>query len=54
MNTTRSQPTLAHDLKVLRDAGVVGCRKQGLFAYYHLIPRALDDLASHLTAKERT
>ena len=26
----------------------------GLFAYYHLIPRVLDDLASHLTAKERT
>ena len=49
-----SQPTLAHHLKVLRDAGVVGCRKQGLFAYYHIIPGALDDLASHLTTKETT
>jgi ArsR family transcriptional regulator len=37
-----SQPTLAHHLTVLRDAGVLGCRKRGLFAYYHLIPGALD------------
>ena len=49
-----SQPTLAHHLKTLRDAGVVSCSKQGLFAYYQLIPGALDDLASHLSAKERT
>jgi ArsR family transcriptional regulator len=47
-----SQPTLAHHLKVLRDAGVIGCRRQGLFAYYHLVPGALDDLATHLIAKE--
>jgi ArsR family transcriptional regulator len=37
-----SQPTLAHHLKVVRDAGVLGCRRYGLFAYYHLIPGALD------------
>jgi len=48
-----SQPTLAHHLKVLRDAGVVGCHKQGLFAYYYPIPAGLDDLAEHLAAKER-
>ena len=48
-----SQPTLAHHLKVLRDAGVVSCRKQGLFAYYHAIPGGLDDLAEHLATKER-
>ena len=49
-----SQPTLAHHLKVLRDAGVLSCHKQGLFAYYQLIPGVLDDLARHLTTKERT
>ena len=49
-----SQPTLAHHLKVLRDAGVVGCRRQGLFAYYHLIDGGLDDLAAHLCRRETT
>jgi ArsR family transcriptional regulator len=49
-----SQPTLAHHLKVLRAAGVVSCHKQGLFACYQLIPGALDDLANHLSSKERT
>jgi len=49
-----SQPTLAHHLKVLRDAGVLSCHKQRLFAYYQLIPGGLDDLANHLSAKERT
>ena len=48
-----SQPTLAHHLKVLRDAGVLSCHKQGLFAYYQLVPGGLDDLAHHLSAKER-
>ena len=48
-----SQPTLAHHLKVLRDARVIGCRKQGLFAYYYPIPGGLDDLADHLATKER-
>jgi ArsR family transcriptional regulator len=49
-----SQPTLAHHLKVLRDAGVVGCRRQGLFAYYRLIHGGLDDLAAHLCQRETT
>ncbi len=49
-----SQPTLAHHLEVLRDAGVLSCHKQGLFAYYQLIPGALDDLANHLSTKDRT
>lgn len=28
------QPTISHHLKVLRAAGLVGCEKQGLWAYY--------------------
>lgn len=28
------QPTISHHLKVLRDAGLVGYEKQGLWAYY--------------------
>ena len=45
---------LSKHLKVLRDAGVVGCRKQGLFAYYYRIDGALDDLAAHLCRRETT
>jgi ArsR family transcriptional regulator, arsenate/arsenite/antimonite-responsive transcriptional repressor len=47
-----AQPTLAHHLKVLRDAGIVDCHKQGLFAYYELVPGALEDLARVTQAQE--
>lgn len=30
------QPTISHHLKVLRDAGLVGYEKQGLWAYYYV------------------
>ena len=30
------QPTVSHHLKVLRDAGLVGCEKRGVWAYYFL------------------
>jgi ArsR family transcriptional regulator len=43
-----SQPTVSHHLKVLRDAGLVESEKQGLWAYYHVPPGALDDLAGWL------
>ncbi len=36
-----SQPTVSHHLKVLRDAGIVGSERQGLWAYYYVIPDAL-------------
>ena len=29
-----SQPTVSHHLKVLRDAGLVGSERRGLWAYY--------------------
>jgi ArsR family transcriptional regulator len=43
-----SQPTLSHHLKKLRDAGLVDSERQGLWAYYYVIPGALDDFAGWL------
>ncbi|HEY5976418.1 MAG TPA: metalloregulator ArsR/SmtB family transcription factor [Solirubrobacterales bacterium] len=40
-----SQPTVSHHLKVLRDAGIVGSERQGLWAYYYVIPDSLDEFA---------
>ena len=34
-----SQPTVSHHLKKLRDAGIVGSERQGLWAYYYVEPR---------------
>jgi ArsR family transcriptional regulator len=44
-----SQPTISHHLKVLRDAGLVGYEKPGLWPYYYVRPGALDELASWLS-----
>jgi len=43
-----SQPTLSHHLKKLRDAGIVDSHRRGLWAYYYVVPGALDDLAGWL------
>jgi ArsR family transcriptional regulator len=43
-----SQPTVSHHLKVLRQAGLVGSERQGLWAYYYVIPEALAELAGWL------
>jgi ArsR family transcriptional regulator len=43
-----SQPTVSHHLKVLRDAGVVGSERQGLWAYYYVIPETLKELSEWL------
>jgi ArsR family transcriptional regulator, arsenate/arsenite/antimonite-responsive transcriptional repressor len=43
-----SQPTLSHHLKKLRDAGIVDCERQGLWAYYYVVPGALGPLAAWL------
>jgi ArsR family transcriptional regulator len=43
-----SQPTISHHLKVLRDAGLVQSERQGLWAYYYVMPGVLDELASWL------
>ncbi len=44
-----SQPTVSHHLKVLRQAGLVGSERQGLWAYYYVISDALAELAGWLT-----
>ena len=43
-----SQPTLSHHLKKLRDAGIVDCERRGLWAYYYVLPAALDELSAWL------
>ena len=44
-----SQPTVSHHLKVLRQAGLVGSERRGLWAYYYVIPDALVELSDWLT-----
>ena len=43
-----SQPTLSHHLKKLRAAGLVDCERRGLWAYYYVLPNALDELSAWL------
>ena len=43
-----SQPTVSHHLKVLREAGIVGAERRGLWAYYYVMPGALEELATWL------
>ena len=44
-----SQPTLSHHLKKLRDAGLVDSERQGLWAYYYVIPDAMKELSTWLS-----
>lgn len=44
------QSTLSHHLKVLRDAGLVDSERQGLWAYYYVLPQPLEELATWLTS----
>jgi ArsR family transcriptional regulator, arsenate/arsenite/antimonite-responsive transcriptional repressor len=44
-----SQPTVSHHLKVLRSAGIVDSERQGLWAYYYVIPHALKELSAWLS-----
>ena len=43
-----SQPTVSHHLKVLVDAGFLERSKRGTWAYYALVPGALDGIAKAL------
>jgi ArsR family transcriptional regulator len=42
------QSTVSHHLKVLRDAGIVASERPGLWAYYYVIPGALDEFSAWL------
>ena len=43
------QPTVSHHLKVLVDAGILHREKRGVWAYFSIVPGALDSLAGVLT-----
>ena len=44
-----SQSTVSHHLKKLRDAGIVGSERRGLWAYYYVKPEALKELTAWLS-----
>ena len=44
-----SQPTLSHHLKKLRDAGIVGSERRGLWAYYYVTPASVEELSEWLS-----
>jgi ArsR family transcriptional regulator len=44
-----AQPTLSHHLGVLRKAGIVDSERRGLWAYYYVIPDALEELSGWLS-----
>jgi ArsR family transcriptional regulator len=41
-----SQPTVSHHLKILVDAGILTREQRGKWAYYRLVPDALNVLAA--------
>jgi ArsR family transcriptional regulator len=43
-----SMPTISHHLKVLRKAGLVRTRRDGVWIYYSLIPERLNEAAALL------
>ncbi|GIG21609.1 putative transcriptional regulator, ArsR family protein [Cellulomonas chitinilytica] len=43
-----SQPTVSHHLKQLTEAGLVTREKRGVWAYFTIVPGAVDALAAHL------
>ena len=47
-----TQPTISHHLKILVDAGIFSREKRGVWAYYSLIPAAMDSLSAILSTTE--
>jgi ArsR family transcriptional regulator, arsenate/arsenite/antimonite-responsive transcriptional repressor len=45
-----TQPTVSHHLKVLVDAGIFARDKRGVWAYYSLVPGAMDALSAMLSS----
>jgi ArsR family transcriptional regulator, arsenate/arsenite/antimonite-responsive transcriptional repressor len=46
-----AQPTVSHHLKVLRDAGLVESSRRGTWAFYRLVPEAVDALRDVLSPR---
>jgi ArsR family transcriptional regulator len=44
-----AQNTLSHHLKKLREAGIVGVERRGLFAYYYVKPESLEGMSTWLS-----
>jgi len=40
----KSQPTVSHHLKVLREAGLVASEKRGTWVWYSVVPSRLEEL----------
>lgn len=43
-----TQPTISHHLKILVDAGIFSREKRGVWAYYALVPAAMNALSAVL------
>jgi ArsR family transcriptional regulator len=43
-----SQPTVSHHLKILTEAGILSRTKRGTWAYFRLVPGALEAIAAPL------
>ena len=39
-----SQPTVSHHLRILREAGLIEAERRGTWAYYRLVPEAIERL----------
>jgi ArsR family transcriptional regulator len=44
-----AQPTVSHHLRILRDAGLVSSERRGTFAYYWLVPEAMERMRGVFT-----
>jgi ArsR family transcriptional regulator len=45
-----SQPTLSHHLRKLREAGIVEVERRGLWAFYYVLPDAMNELSAWLSS----
>jgi ArsR family transcriptional regulator len=43
-----SQPTISHHLRILRESGLVESTRRGTWAYYRLVPEAIESLRGAL------
>ena len=48
-----TQPTLAHDMKVLTEAGIVTSRREGKRTLYSLNMKTLEDIRKHIDEIQR-
>jgi ArsR family transcriptional regulator len=46
-----SQPTISHHLRLLRDAGLVESERRGTWAFYRLVPEAIERLRTVFAAE---